>query len=101
MPLVVDSGHRLGTLCVLGPKAEDIKRKADQDLTYPRRQVINLLDLRLANRQLKNLIQSKTHELANFFDRIGDAFISLDKNWNYVFANKQLGATWSIATQVS
>ncbi len=91
MPLVVNTGHKLGTLCVLDQKPKTLNEKQLQELRILAKQVVNLLNLRLSNLQLESLVQNKTFELTRVFDRIGDAFISLDKNWNYIYANKQLG----------
>jgi len=41
------------------------------------------------NRELENALKEKTRQLANVFDRVTDAFIALDKNWNYTYVNKK------------
>ncbi len=91
MPLVVKTGHKLGALCVMDSRPRTISDLQLNDLRILAKQVANLLDLRLVNRQLTNAIKNKTLELSDIFNRIGDAFISLDKNWRYIYANKQVG----------
>ncbi len=91
VPLVVDSGHKLGTLCVLDTQPRTLTKRQLADLKILAKQVINLLNLRLSNLELQRIVHNKTSELSDLFDRIGDAFISLDKNWNYTYANKQTG----------
>lgn len=91
MPLITSSGHKLGTICVFDREPKDLRAEQLMDLRILAKQVVNLLDLRLKNMQMKNLLQNKSTELSSVFDRIGEAFISLDKNWNYTYANKQMG----------
>ncbi len=89
--LVTDTGHKLGVLCLIDQKPRVLDEKQIEDLRILADQMTSLLDLRLRNLQLQNLIHNKSSELSSLFDRIGDAFISLDKNWNYLYVNKQLG----------
>lgn len=91
MPIVVKSGHKLGTLCVIDRVPKTLNDRQLQDLRILANQVVNLLELRLSNLNLQRLVMNKTFELSKLFDRIGDAFLSLDKNWNYIYVNKQLG----------
>lgn len=89
--LVTDVGHKLGVLGLIDQKPRLLNEKQMEDLRILADQMVSLLDLRLRNLQLQNLIYNKTTEISSLFDRIGDAFISLDKDWNYLYANKQLG----------
>ncbi|MDB5222469.1 MAG: domain S-box protein [Chitinophagaceae bacterium] len=41
------------------------------------------------NRELAYALKEKTQQLSNVFDRVTDAFIALDKNWNYTYVNKK------------
>ncbi len=43
------------------------------------------------NRELENTLKEKTQQLSNVFDRVTDAFVALDKNWNYTYVNKKAG----------
>lgn len=91
VPIIAESGRKLGTLCVMDTRPKVFSDCQLSNLRTLASQVTHLLGVRLKNLQLQKLVQDKTSELSHFFDRIGDAFISLDKNWNYVYANKQLG----------
>jgi PAS domain-containing protein/anti-sigma regulatory factor (Ser/Thr protein kinase) len=91
VPLTVGKGYKLGTLCVLGKTPGQLSSRQIMDLKILARQVVNLLDLRIRNLQLQDLLVTKTSELSHVFDRIGEAFLELDKNWNYIYANKRLG----------
>ncbi|MGC4021194.1 MAG: histidine kinase dimerization/phospho-acceptor domain-containing protein [Cyclobacteriaceae bacterium] len=91
MPLIVGSGHKLGALCVMDNRPKDLSPKQIEDLRILAHQVVNLLELRLRNIQLQDLLHNKTSELSHVFDRIGDAFLELDNHWNYIYVNKQLG----------
>ncbi|HEY6975882.1 MAG TPA: PAS domain-containing protein, partial [Chitinophagaceae bacterium] len=44
-----------------------------------------------ATNKLEEQIQQKTAEIRDVFDRIGDAFVALDKNWCYTYMNKRAG----------
>lgn len=41
------------------------------------------------NRELEHALKERTQQLSNVFDRVTDAFIALDKNWNYTYINKR------------
>jgi PAS domain S-box-containing protein len=45
--------------------------------------------LQLLNQELEQKVQRKAQELTNVFERVTDAFIALDKNWNYRYVNKK------------
>ncbi len=47
--------------------------------------------LKKLNEDLEYQIQKKSAELNIVFDRITDAMIALDKNWNYTYVNKKAG----------
>ena len=38
---------------------------------------------------LQKEVTEKSKELTHIFDRVADAFIALDKNWNYTYVNKK------------
>lgn len=46
-------------------------------------------ELRLLSNQLAKQVQIKTNELNHIFERISDAFIALDTEWNYTYVNKR------------
>lgn len=46
-------------------------------------------ELKLFNESLTQQVKEKTLELTNVFERVHDAFIALDKNWNYTYVNKK------------
>lgn len=43
------------------------------------------------NEELTKQVKIKTNELTNIFERVTDAFVALDKNWNFVYVNKKAG----------
>lgn len=43
------------------------------------------------NEDLEGKVYQKTAELTKIFERISEAFIAFDKNWNYTFVNKKAG----------
>jgi PAS domain S-box-containing protein len=43
------------------------------------------------NEELTRQVKIKTDELTNIFERVTDAFVALDKNWNFVYVNKKAG----------
>lgn len=45
--------------------------------------------LRRLTLNLEEEVKIKTTELQNIFSRVTDAFIALDKNWNYTYLNRQ------------
>ncbi len=47
--------------------------------------------LRTFNKNLSKLVEEKTTEMKSVFDRVSDAFLAVDKDWRYIYANKQLG----------
>lgn len=47
--------------------------------------------LRTFNKDLSRLVEEKTAEMKSVFDRVSDAFLAVDKDWKYIYANKQLG----------
>ncbi len=91
IPLLVNSGYKLGALCVVDREPRELNTNQIEDLRILAQQVVNLLELRHQNLQLQNLLHHKTSELSHVFDRIGEAFVELDKDWNFTFVNKQLG----------
>jgi PAS domain S-box-containing protein len=43
------------------------------------------------NQELEQRVQRKAQELTQVFERVTDAFIAYDKNWNYTYLNKKAG----------
>ncbi|WP_162945003.1 PAS domain S-box protein [Flavisolibacter nicotianae] len=43
------------------------------------------------NQELEQRVQRKAQELTHVFERVTDAFIALDKAWNYTYLNKKAG----------
>ena len=54
MPLITDEGYKLGTLCVLDQQPKEISDDQRKSLKILANQVINLLELRLRNLDIKN-----------------------------------------------
>lgn len=91
MPLIVNSGLKLGTLCVIDRKPKVLNEQQLNSLRILGKQVINLLELRIKNLELVRQIDKKDIHLNDVFERIREGFIMLDKNWCYVYANKYVG----------
>lgn len=47
--------------------------------------------LQRLNQELEIKVQQKTQELTHVFERVTDAFVAFDKNWNYTYLNKKAG----------
>jgi PAS domain S-box-containing protein len=96
MPLIGRTGHKLGTLAVIDRKPRNLN---DQQLGHLRilgKQVMNLLDLRCTvaelqktNNEIACLVAEKTTEIREVFERVSDAFIAVDKNWQVTYINKR------------
>ncbi|PRQ02169.1 GAF domain protein [Enhygromyxa salina] len=57
-PLIASSGHRLGTVCVIDREPRTLSPRQAEILRTLARQVVDLLDLRLASRQLDGALVS-------------------------------------------
>ena len=68
-----DAGEFTGTLNVI----RDITQRVQLET-----------DLRILTADLQKQVTLKANELNLFFERIADAFIALDNNWNYTYLNK-------------
>jgi hypothetical protein len=69
IPLVTSKGYALGTLCVIDKKPNKISVTQIKSLTVLSKQVINLLELKLKNDQLKNsykVLETKNKVFENF-----------------------------------
>ena len=69
MPLITDKGFKLGTLCVFDQKPKDLSDLQLNALRILGKQVVNLLDLRVRNLELKKQVQEKTTEIKDAFAR--------------------------------
>jgi len=47
--------------------------------------------LQRLNQELEQRVQRKTQQLTHVFERVTDAFIAFDKDWNYRYLNKKAG----------
>lgn len=57
---------------------------------YPSNQGLSVF---FRDKTLKKTIELKNQQIQEVFDRITDAFMAFDKNWNYVYLNKK-SAEW-------
>lgn len=89
MPLITSEGFRLGTLAVIDRVARNISDAQIKGLQILARQVVNLLNLRVKNVQLSDLIEEKTSEVLDILQRINDAFLAVDKNWSVTYINEK------------
>ncbi len=64
VPLIVSTGYRIGTLCVIAPVPMQLTEEQIQTLQALSRQVVNLLELRRTNR----LLAERESILRSFFD---------------------------------
>lgn len=94
MPLITSEGYKLGTLAVLDRKPNDLNEQQLKDLRILGKQVVNLLERRMTisrlhemNKEIACLVEEKTAEIRNVFERVSDAFVALDKNWCYTYVN--------------
>lgn len=94
LPLTTKDGYTLGTLAVIDRKPRQLSTQQISNLHMLARQVINLLELRCSiatleekNNDTTHLVEEKTHEIRDIFERVSDAFVALDKNWCYKYVN--------------
>ncbi len=94
LPLTTSDGYKLGTLAVIDRKPRKLSEQQYSNLRMLGRQVVNLLELRSSiailqekNNQAANLVEKKTDEIKDIFERVSDAFVALDKNWCYTYIN--------------
>lgn len=64
MPLITPDGYKLGTLCVIDRKPRKLSPLQKRGLEVLANQVIKLLELRLKNRELKELVQLQSKMLS-------------------------------------
>ena len=69
-PLKTPSGHRIGTLCVIDDKPRELTNEQIESLAALSRQVISQLELRVTNRETKQLVKSKSLFLATMSHEI-------------------------------
>jgi len=60
----------------------------NKDITELKAQKLKLKEV---NQQLEAVLMEKSELLTEMYDRISDAFVSIDKDWKYVFVNKKAG----------
>src|SRR5439155_25932228 len=112
-PLRTPLGHALGTLCVLDRVPRKLSQVQARALAQLRDQVMELFEMRrellelrrsealrqeavealLASQQdLRARVELRTREVEEahkktrqLLERIGDGFVALDRNWNYVY----------------
>lgn len=94
MPLTTSSGHKLGTLCVIDKKPRKLTKTQLKDLRILGKQVINLLDLRLRNLELKGklaqqaiAIQGAEERNTLIMDSSIDAIVCMNKLGAITFWN--------------
>ena len=87
--------HKSGTPIYVEASASSIKDE-EGNITGTVSVIRNITQRKQNEEQLKRLtlnleeeVKIKTTELQNIFSRITDAFIALDKNWNYTYLNSQ------------
>jgi PAS domain S-box-containing protein len=86
--LVTPNGFRVGTLAVIDQKPRQLSAAQISSLCILARQVTNLLNLRISNRELTHTVQEKTSQMQDVLDRVSDAFIAVDKNWSIEYVNE-------------
>ncbi len=53
--------------------------------------------LKRLNEDLEEKVRVKTRELTNIFERITDAFVALDENWNYTYVNQKAAEIFGLS----
>ncbi len=96
MPLIGREGFKLGSLAVIDQKPRALN---DRQLKYLRmlaKQGVNLLDLRRSltiqrefTTTIVTQVEEQTAEIKDILERVGDAFLSVDRNWNITFLNSK------------
>ena len=99
MPLITSEGYKLGTLAVLDRKPKDLNEQQLKHLRILGRQVVNLLERRTTisqlkeiNKEIASLVEEKTAEIKEVFERVSDAFVAVDKNWFITYINEKAAA---------
>jgi PAS domain S-box-containing protein len=95
MPLVARNGHKLGTLAVIDKRPRSLSEQQLGHLRILGKQVMNMLDLRSTiaelqqtNRKIADVVEEKTKEVRDVFERVSDAFIAVDRNWQVTYINE-------------
>ncbi|MDB4965811.1 MAG: domain S-box [Myxococcales bacterium] len=116
-PLRTPLGHALGTLCVLDYAPRSLSDLQARTLQMMRDEVMELFETRrellelrrsealrqeaveallAAQNDLKARVELRTREVEEahrrtrqLLERIGDAFIALDRNWSYIYVNER------------
>ncbi|RZM02784.1 MAG: GAF domain-containing protein, partial [Pedobacter sp.] len=92
-PLTTHDGYKLGSLCVIDTKPNDLKEKQKEMLQILSRQAMNIMELELRTSMLKEYIaevESSANKLRSFFDSGDSCHLFIDKDLNIVAHNKQL-----------
>ncbi len=96
MPLITSKGYKLGTLAVLDRTPRSLSEHQLRDLRILAKQVVNLLELRYSILQLQEtnkaiacLVEEKTAEIIDVFERVSDAFLAVDRNWCVTYINEK------------
>lgn len=96
MPLVTAEGYKLGSLAVIDQKPRTLSKRQHKHLRMLARQVVNLLDLRCSlarqkeiNKEITRRVEEQTAEIVDIFERVSDAFVAVDKNWNVTYINER------------
>jgi PAS domain S-box-containing protein len=103
MPLITEDGYKLGTLCVLDQKSRSITVDQQKSLKILAKQVINLLDLRLKNldikTQTKTLLET-TENLERAEEQAGLGSWRLDVGTGKRYWSRQLFRMFGLDTDV-
>ncbi len=103
MPLITDEGYKLGTLCVLDQQPKEISDDQRKSLKILAKQVVNLLDLRLRNLDIKNhakvLLESKEN-LERAEEQAGLGSWQLEVGTGKRYWSKQLFSMFGVKTNI-
>lgn len=86
VPLINPEGYALGTLCVIDSQARDLDESQREALVLLANQVMQLLELRKKNAELKD----SKNAYKSLFDQNPDAVFSFDPAGHFLSANKAL-----------
>ena len=116
-PLVTPGGHVLGTVCVVDHRARTLAPEERRALTLVRDAIMEQLEERrelgelrrseslrqeaveallATQHDLQHRIELRTRDVEaahqktrTLLERIGDAYVVLDRNWNYLYVNRR------------
>jgi PAS domain S-box-containing protein len=91
LPVHMSDGKCIGSLAVIDTVSRDLTPAQKEGLNILRLQVTRLLELRALNYELLQHANEKSTLMMDVLDRVSDAFIAVDKDWNVTYINDHAG----------